>query len=93
MKPSILKTKSGVCYICKRQTDTALHHIYFGPNRKISDRNGFIVFLCPDCHQYGAHAVHKCRETDLKLKAICQRVYEKTHSRDDFMRLIGRNYL
>ena len=93
MKPSILETESGICYLCGRYTDTALHHIYFGPKRKMSDRNGFTVFLCPDCHQYATHAVHRCRETDLKLKAECQRVYEQTHDRDDFMRLVGKNYL
>jgi len=93
MKKSILKTEPGVCYICKRQTDTALHHIYFGPKRKISDKNGFVCFLCPTCHQYGAHAVHKCREVDLYIKAICQKVYEKTHTREEFMALIGRNYI
>ena len=93
MKKSILKTESGICYICKRQTETALHHIYFGSKRKMSDKNGFVCFLCPDCHQYGNRAVHRCRETDLLLKAKCQKVYEKTHSRDEFMTLVGRNYL
>lgn len=93
MKPSILRTEPGECYICRRHTETALHHIYYGPKRKMSDENGFTVFLCPDCHQYGSQAVHRCHDTDLKLKARCQRVYEKTHSRDEFMALVGRNYL
>jgi hypothetical protein len=30
---------------------------------------------------------------DLLLKRLCQVVYEKDHSREDFMKLIGRNYL
>lgn len=93
MKPSILKTEPGVCYICRKQTDTALHHIFYGPKRKMSDENGFTVFLCPDCHQYAPHAAHRCREIDLWLRARCQRVFEKTHSRDEFMRLVGKNYL
>lgn len=93
MKPPILDTESGICYICGRHTDTALHHIYFGPKRKTSDENGFTVFLCPGCHQYESHAVHRNRRLDLKLKAICQQEFEKTHTREEFMRLIGRNYL
>lgn len=93
MKPSILRTESGVCYICRRHTDTALHHIYGAAKRRVSDDNGFTVFLCPECHQYGTHAVHRSRETSLWLKARCQRIYERTHSRDEFMALIGRNYL
>lgn len=93
MKPSILRTEPGVCYICCRHTETALHHIYYGPKRKMSDENGFTAFLCPDCHQYAPHAVHRCRETDFRLKARCQAVYERTHGRDDFIALVGRNYL
>lgn len=30
---------------------------------------------------------------DLKLKQECQRKYEETHSREEFMALIGKNYL
>ena len=93
MKPSILHTKPGVCYLCRRHTETALHHIYGASKRTMSDENGFTVFLCPDCHQYAPHAVHRCRETDLKLKARCQRAYERTHTRAEFMRLTGKNYL
>lgn len=92
VKP-ILDTETGICFLCRRHTETALHHIYFGPKRKMSDKNGFTVFLCPDCHQYAPHAVHRCRETDLHLKGLCQAKYEETHSRADFMRLVGRNYL
>lgn len=93
MKPSILRTESGVCYLCRRRTETALHHIYYGANRWMSDENGFTVFLCPSCHTEAPESVHRCRETDLWLKARCQRVYEKKHARDDFMRLAGKNYL
>lgn len=92
VKP-ILDTETGTCFLCRRRTDTALHHIYFGAKRKMSDQNGFTVFLCPDCHQYAPHAVHRCRDTDLYIKKLCQAEYEKTHSRADFMRLVGRNYL
>ncbi len=93
MKPSILKTRPGVCYLCRRRTATDLHHVYEGPNRWMSDEQGFTVFLCPDCHQYGPESAHKCRETALFLKATCQRVYERTHTRAEFMRLVGKNYL
>lgn len=93
MKPSILMTEPGVCYLCGLHTDTALHHIYFGPKRKTSDDNGFTVFLCPGCHMYYPHSVHRNRETDLLIKQVCQETYERTHTREEFMKLIGRNYL
>lgn len=90
---SVLKTRPGLCYLCKRQGDTALHHVYQGYNRWMSDENGFVVFLCPSCHTESPTSAHKCRGTDLYLKRRCQAAYEKTHTRDEFMRLVGRNYL
>ena len=44
---SILQTER-TCLICgSPQTET--HHVFFGTsNRKISDRDGFIAFLCCD---------------------------------------------
>ena len=62
-------------------------------NRWMSDENGFVVFLCPDCHTESPTSAHKCRDTDLYLKRRCQAAYEKNHTRDEFMRLVGRNYL
>ena len=35
----------------------------------------------------------KGHELDLFLKKICQQMYERNHTRADFMKLIGRNYL
>ena len=90
---SVLKTRPGLCYLCKRQGDTALHHVYGAFNRWMSDENGFVVFICPDCHTESTTCVHMCRDTDLYLKRRCQVAYEKNHTRDEFMRLVGRNYL
>ena len=59
----------------------------------VCDENGFVVFLCPGCHTESPTSAHKCRDTDLYLKRRCQAAYEKNHTRDEFMRLVGRNYL
>lgn len=37
--------------------------------------------------------VHFNRELDLKLKRECQAKFEETHSREEFMKIIGKNYL
>ena len=88
--PSIMLTFQGTCYICNRLTETARHEIYFGTaNRKNSKKHGLWVNLCPDCHR----RVHRDRNTDLWLKKLGQRKYEQTHTRDEFVKLIGRNYL
>lgn len=85
-----------VCYITGRTDQLHEHHIYGGANRKVSEANGFKVWLTYDLHNgNNPNAVHKnpMRGWDLKLKRDCQRKYEETHSRAEFMALIGRNYL
>ncbi len=81
------------CELCGRGGDLARHHVYFGPYRKHSERYDMVAWLCPSCHQYGARAVHRCRETDLILKKRYQQLFEETHGRAEFMRIFGRNYL
>lgn len=99
-KKSILQEKDGTCYLCVRlhgdyriHRVTHEHHVYDGPNRGISEAEGFKAHLCPGHHQYGAEAVHKNHEMMLLLQQDCQRAYEQGHTREEFMRLIGRNFL
>ena len=88
---SILQDKR-VCLICGNP-HAETHHIYFGAGRrKISDRMGFIAFLCAEHHR-GNKSPHHDRETDLQLKQTCQKVFEETHTREEFIALIGRSYL
>lgn len=61
--------------------------------RKISDQNGFTCNLCMEHHRTGKDAVHKNKKIRLMLQKICQQEYEKTHSREEFLRLIGENYM
>lgn len=92
---SILDTEKGVCFSCDKRCYTHLHHIYFGHgNRRVSDRMGFVVYLCYECHE-GTYGVHgsKGHQLDLSLKRRCQAVFEETHSREEFRNLIGRSYL
>lgn len=84
----------GVCELCGREGQTNAHHVFFGTaNRKLSDKWGMVAMLCPDCHQNGPRAVHRCRETDLVFKRRYQEIFEKEHSREEFRRIFGRSYL
>ena len=90
---SILQTEKK-CYITGATTNLHRHHIYFGnPNRKISEKNGFWVLLRADWHNGASYGVHFDRSLDLELKRSCQSAYERTHTRQEFIRLIGKNYL
>lgn len=100
-KPSILQKKDGTCYLCKKLHEDYCvkhgiheHHVYDGnPNRSISETEGFKVYLCTEHHLYGAEAVHRNHEMMRLLQVDCQLEYEKTHSRQEFMKLIGRSYV
>lgn len=88
---SILQDKKE-CYFCHTTQGLHLHHIYGGKNRKASDKNGFTVYLCFN-HHTGNEGIHNS-ETELNaLKRLCQKEYEKTHTREQFLRIIGRSYL
>lgn len=81
------------CYICKTTSNLERHHILGGPLRKISEREGFTVYLCHWHHNEPPMGIHHNRKAMDALRAECQREYEKSHTREEWMRLIGRNYL
>lgn len=92
MKSIIQKEKT--CFNCGNNYTLEKHHIFFGnPWRDISEREGFTIYLCQHCHRTGPEAPHQNREIDLQYKKIAQRCYEEKHSREEFIKLIGRNYL
>ena len=91
MVKSILQTEK-VCWVCHARYPLHKHHIYGGRNRQVSEDNGFFVYLCFE-HHTGQKGVHNHPHADLMLKQDCQTVYEKDHTRDDFIKLIGKSYL
>ena len=94
MSKSILQTEKE-CYITGQTNNLHRHHIYAGGRRKISEREGFWVYLAGWLHNQSDEGVHgkNGHELDMMLKRHCQMKYEETHSREEFMKLIGKNYL
>jgi hypothetical protein len=93
---SILQTGKK-CYITGRTDNLDCHHIYEGTGRrKMSDENGFWVWLTKEWHNGDSRiCVHSHPNTglDLQLKQLCQEHFELDHSREEFIALIGRSYL
>lgn len=69
------------------------HHVFMGPLRGISEAEGFFVWLCPQHHEFGEYAVHRNHKTCLQIQQQMQAEFEKKHTREEFIRLIGRSYL
>lgn len=70
---------------------TVRHEIFFGKNRQISKENGLWVDIPWQMHilLHNRPDAHM----DKYLKQLCQREYEKSHTRKEFIVLIGKNYL
>lgn len=95
MANSILQDEKQ-CMLCGSTQNLECHHIFFGANRKISEQNGFKVWLCNHCHTGSNEAVHGKygHENDLALKQAAQAEFERLgHTRQQFIDLIGRSYL
>lgn len=94
MRKSILTDDLKVSYLSGRPME-CIHHIYGGTGRrKISEREGFIVPLTNDEHNMSNHGVHFNHKLDRWLKRLCQSKWESMgHSREEFIKLIGRSYL
>ena len=82
------------CYLCGREYGLERHHIFAGvANRRISEANGFWVWLCGStCHR-GVEGAQYNPAVNQFLKASAQMAYEQNHSHDEWMKLIRRNYL
>lgn len=92
---SILQNEKR-CYVCGLYSPVEVHHIYMGnPNRRISEENGFKVWLCAEHHRgtIGVHGKYG-HSLDTRLKQECEKKYIlQGNTIEDFIRLIGKNYL
>ena len=90
---SIIQTDGVGCYLCGRLTNLECHHVFGGvANRKLSTRYGLTVMICRECHT-GQDGVHYNREKNLSLKRDAQFAFERTHTRTEWMKIFGKNYL
>lgn len=93
MGKSIMQTEKE-CYFSKTTTNLHKHHIFGGANRKHSEKWGCWVYLNAQFHNGNSpYAVHRHRETDLKLKRKCQQEFERRYGHEMFMKVFGKSYL
>lgn len=78
--------KEGLCEFCSKYSEHLdPHEIYGGSNRKRSIKNKFIKLLCRKCHSN--------EEIINQLRINTQKEYEKKHTREEFIEIIGKSYL
>jgi hypothetical protein len=82
----VVEKQGAKCVICGNP-EFQIHHIYEGCYRAKSTKYGALVLLC-DRHHRMIHA------TSSKIfKKQWQEQFEKTHSREEFIKIFGKNYL
>ena len=99
MSTSIIQT-DGIkrCYItgqfCGRDGEPLQkHHVMNGALRDWADKEGLWIWVTPEVHRelhdrwFGA-----CVQKSL-LKMIAQQAYERTHTRDQWMEKVHKNYV
>lgn len=78
--------KEGICEFCGKYSKRLdPHEIFGGSNRKRSIKNKFIKLLCRECHSN--------EKIINQLRIDTQKEYMKTHTEEEFIKLIGKSYL
>ena len=92
MAKSIIQERKE-CYFCGKLTNLERHHVFGGvANRPISEKYGLTVWLCHNCHT-GQDGAQYNKMKNLRLKQDAQFAFERNHTRSEWMKLIGKNYL
>ena len=92
---SIMGSERGTCYLCGCNAGYERHHaIYGSANRKMSEKYGLVVWLCPECHRSYKHGVHGMNKAaDDWLHEQAQAAFEETHTREEFREIFGKSWL
>lgn len=91
---SIIQSDPEFCFYpdCGRPA-TDWHHIFGGPNRKLSEADGLKIHCCHECHM----RIHNGPESKARMEALHRLGQEKYEarigSRADFMKRYGKNWL
>lgn len=94
-RDSVLERGIGMkrCKICGSTYQLERHHLLGGMNRKKSEQYGLVMMVCHDCHTAGERAIHRNPEMMLKYKKVGQRMFERDHTREEFIQEFGQDYL
>lgn len=103
MRKTLLNSSKHICYICGKFGPTDAHHIFGGTaNRRLSEEDGMVVYLCRRCHNQPPDGVHFNKQTMDWLHRRGQKAWEEmrigegmTHeeARKMFVRRYGKNWL
>lgn len=78
------------CALCGKCGHLERHHLIFGRGmRALSEKYGLVVPLCRGCHA----RVHKDKAFMDWSRKKGQEIFEKGHTREEFIEIFGKTYL
>lgn len=84
-------------YRIKRFPGSERHEVFEGRtgNRAKSIEDGLVIFLTPERHRTGRHAIHKDYVFWNEVKKIAEKRWREYYgkTKDEFMERYGKNYL
>ena len=80
----------------KRFYGSHRHEVFYGTaNRKLSIKDGLVIFLTPELHNMSKKGIHFNNDFDLYAKIKAQKAWQKYYNKttDDFIKRYGRSFL
>ena len=85
-----VRRKTHRCRVCGTYGVTQIHHIFPGPLRRISEREDFVIELCPACHE----KAHSDSDFAFSLKHDAQLEWLWSgHTMAEWMEMMGRSWV
>ena len=99
---SIIQDDKVFCYYFSKSAKcqgyaTEAHHIFGASNRKHSEEDGLVIYVCRHCHN-SLHGGNGYMERVKELRAKAQKIWEENYEgegkpRDAFMKRYGKNWI
>ena len=89
---SIMYKSPDRCFICGKFTPLEEHHVWHGTaNRRLADKDGLTVYLCPECHR----ELHDKGKADRLLMALGEIYWLLRYdmTKEEFIKRYGRSEL
>ena len=90
---SVFTDEMNICWLTDQNRYVERHHVFNGALKFLSEKYGYIIPVQKDVHNQKPYSIHENKPFRLALKQFCQRHFELTHTREDFVALFKENFI
>ena len=81
------------CWLTDQNRYVERHHVFNGAYKAASEKYGYVIPVHKDIHNMRWFSIHENRPFRLAIKQFCQRHFELTHTREEFVEIFGQNFI